>query len=133
MNKSVIYKIAGLPPSHVVDALFQSFQQESFDKMRDTVDSVLLEAFLAQLLLLALLPLITNCDLYTELSKANLAMKMAEAEILATLDRGEKGGAMLFEIQTRIAISFVIYQSMSQTKIRVWGDCGIIFNYIKHD
>ncbi|KAL7581313.1 hypothetical protein ACA910_006077 [Epithemia clementina (nom. ined.)] len=75
-----IAEMAGLPPPSAVDDLMQSFAVGTFDVMKQAVDHVLAEGYSAQLLLLALLPHITNSTQLTELYKAELCLKMAQAE-----------------------------------------------------
>lgn len=75
-----IAEMAGLPPPSAVQDLVQAFMAGSFDVMRTAVDHVLAEGYSAQSLLLALLPVITNSDQLTELYKAELCLKMSQAE-----------------------------------------------------
>ena len=75
-----IAEMAGLPPPRAVQDLFQAFTVGSFDAMKKAVDYVLAEGYSAQLLLLAMLPLLTHSEQLTESCKAELCLKFAQAE-----------------------------------------------------
>lgn len=83
LSPSIIAEISGLPPSSVVNALWESCTAKpcSFDVMHRGVDDVIASGFSAQLLLSALLQKIlsTDCAL-DQLSQAEIAIRIAEAE-----------------------------------------------------
>lgn len=79
-----ICEIAGLPPDAIVRDLQSALEQPSFDKMKAAVDHVLAEGYSASSLLSALLPRITHSSAFTDLYKADVTMKMAEAEFAMT-------------------------------------------------
>jgi replication factor C subunit 2/4 len=80
VDKDSIAEIAGLPPTTVVDTLWKALVSSSFDQMQRTVDRVVAEGYSAQLLLSALLPRLVTDTVLTERSKAELAIRLAEAE-----------------------------------------------------
>lgn len=80
VDKDAICEIAGLPPTNVVDDLWKSLSSKSFDTMQNAVEEVCAAGFSAQLLLSAMLPKLTDDDVLTERSKAQIAIRMAEAE-----------------------------------------------------
>jgi replication factor C subunit 2/4 len=80
VDKAALAEIAGLPPPAIVDMLWTALLSNSFDTMEKVVETLSAEGFSAQLLLSALVPkLVTDQDL-NELSKAELAIRIAEAE-----------------------------------------------------
>lgn len=81
IDKQVIAEIAGLPPSSVIDKLWTALSSNSdFNKMQDSVEEVCASGYSAQFLLSALLPKVMADETLTELGKAQLAIRMAEAE-----------------------------------------------------
>ena len=86
ITKETIAEIAGIPPSTVVESLWNALAVEpaagtsSFDRMQTAVESVCADGFSAQILLTTLLPRIMKDDVLTELCKADLAIRLAEAE-----------------------------------------------------
>jgi replication factor C subunit 2/4 len=80
VDKESIAEIAGLPPATVVDTLWQAFSSTSFDGMQKAVEDVCANGYSALLLLAALLPKVMTEASWTELSKAEVAIRIAEAE-----------------------------------------------------
>lgn len=81
LTKESIAEIAGLPPPAILDQLWQgALHAKSFDDMKDAVETLSLEGYAAKFLLLGLLPRVTTDDLLSERHKAELAIRMAEAE-----------------------------------------------------
>jgi len=80
LDKDVVAEIAGLPPRKVVDDLWNSMQKESFDAMQTAVDDVCASGYSAQLLLNALVDKVIKDTVLTERYKAEVSIRMAEAE-----------------------------------------------------
>ena len=80
VDKSSVAEIAGLPPPKVVDELWDAFGSKSFDTMQKAVDNLIAEGYSAQLLLSGLLPKLLDDAKLNERSKADLAIRLAEAE-----------------------------------------------------
>lgn len=80
VEKEAIAEIAGLPPPIVVDKLWKAMNSPDFNSMEQAVEDVCADGYSAQLLLSALLPkLIADTDTSDE-AKAEIALRMAEAE-----------------------------------------------------
>jgi replication factor C subunit 2/4 len=86
IDKAAIAEIVGVPPSNIVDDLWNKGlaqidnKNPSFDAMQKAVDDVTAEGYSAQLLLSALLPKVTTDKVLAERAKAEIAIRMAEAE-----------------------------------------------------
>jgi len=80
VDKDSIAEIAGLPPSSVVNTLWQALTSNSFGSMEKAVEDVCAAGYSAQLLLSALLPKLMSDTNMSERSKAEVAVRMAEAE-----------------------------------------------------
>lgn len=82
VDRDTLAEIAGLPPPSVVNVLWNEAlqQQKSFDGMREAVQELCLEGYAAKFLLLGLLPKVTESTILSERHKAELAIRMAEAE-----------------------------------------------------
>jgi len=108
---SVIAEIAGLPPPAIVDDLWACMTQKSFDVMRKGVDEVCAAGFSAQLLLTALLNklLADDCEL-NELSKAEMSIRMAEAE-----KNMVEGADEYLQLMTVCSLMLTCYQKSKAT------------------
>ena len=71
-------ELAGLPPQNVVDGVWNNLT--TFDKMQEAIDNVCAEGFSAQALLVSFSNKVLEDPVLTELSKAKLAIRIAEAE-----------------------------------------------------
>jgi replication factor C subunit 2/4 len=80
VDKDSIAEIAGLPPASVVDALYKSLESKSFDTVQKAVEEVVAAGYSAQVLLACLLPKVTRDVTLNERSKAEIAIRIAEAE-----------------------------------------------------
>jgi replication factor C subunit 2/4 len=80
ITSDVIAEIAGLPPTYVMDTVWKSLQSGQYDRMQKAVQAVLAEGYAGALLVTALLMPILESTALTELHKAKLAIRMAEAE-----------------------------------------------------
>jgi replication factor C subunit 2/4 len=80
VDKDSIAEIAGLPPASVVDALYQSLDSKNFDTVQKAVEDVVAAGYSAQVLLSTLLPKVTQDVNLNERSKAEIAIRIAEAE-----------------------------------------------------
>lgn len=82
ITKDSLAEIAGLPPPSVVHALWNHAlqKQSSFDAMQNAVQELCLEGYAAKFLLLGLLPLVSESTVLSERHKAELAIRMAQAE-----------------------------------------------------
>jgi replication factor C subunit 2/4 len=80
VSSETISEISGLPPSNVVDRLWTAVQQPAFETMQQAVESICLDGFSAQVLLSSLLPKVVTDAKLNELSKSELAIRIAEAE-----------------------------------------------------
>lgn len=86
ITKAAIAEIVGVPPANIVDDLWNKGLAQvdnkvpSFDAMQKAVDDVTAEGYSAQLLLSAILPMVTKDKILTERAKAEIAIRMAEAE-----------------------------------------------------
>ena len=84
-DADAIAEMAGLPPAHVVDELWTSLNQSDFAVLQNAVDNVVAAGFSAQLLVNALLDKVlldeeNDCCMLNELSQAEIAIRIAEAE-----------------------------------------------------
>lgn len=80
LTKDIISEIAGLPPSSVMDQLWNEFGASSFDSMQKMVESISADGYSAKMLLSALLSKMLVDTKLSELDKAELAIRIAEAE-----------------------------------------------------
>lgn len=78
LSKEDFYELAGLPPASVVDKIWSNLG--SFGKMQTAVEDVCAEGFSAHSLLTALSKKALEDPVLTDLSKAKLAIRIAEAE-----------------------------------------------------
>eukprot|EP00536_Pseudo-nitzschia_multiseries_P003301 jgi/Psemu1/7408/gm1.7408_g len=99
IDEDTIYELAGLPPDSAIEALYQSLLSRSFDTMHEAVKTVIANGYSVQVLLQKFLDKIIdggnnnnnnnnngnnndddNDDDLTELGRARLAIRIAEAE-----------------------------------------------------
>lgn len=88
VSKETIAEISGQPPDSVVDELWNALGSgpesaataPNFDSMQKIVEAVCLEGYSAQILLSSLLPKVVESTSLSELSKAEIAIRIAEAE-----------------------------------------------------
>lgn len=80
ITSETISEIAGLPPSSVVDRIWNALDQPSFDALQAAVEDVCLDGYSAQSLLSMLLPRVAASSILNEVSKAEIAIRIAEAE-----------------------------------------------------
>ena len=82
LSKDSLAEIAGLPPPGVIDALWDRALQSStsFDEMQNAVQELCLEGYAAKFLLLGLLPRVADSSRLSDRYKAELTIRMAEAE-----------------------------------------------------
>jgi replication factor C subunit 2/4 len=81
VDQATIAEIVGLPPNSVVDALWESLAtNKQFRIMQSAVDNVVASGYSAQLLLAGLLLKIMDDERLDELHKADLAIRVAQAE-----------------------------------------------------
>ncbi len=84
LTKDIISEIAGLPPVAVMDQLWRALGADgtaaTFDSMQKMVESIAADGYSAKLLLSALLTKVINDSTLSELDKAQLAIRVAEAE-----------------------------------------------------
>jgi replication factor C subunit 2/4 len=80
VDKDSIAEMAGLPPSSVVDRLWGSFSSNSFDAVQSQAEDVCCAGYSAQLLLEALLNKLLQDTALTERCKAEIAIRIAEAQ-----------------------------------------------------
>mmetsp|Transcript_6378 Transcript_6378/g.9025 ORF Transcript_6378/g.9025 Transcript_6378/m.9025 type:complete len:370 (-) Transcript_6378:157-1266(-) len=79
-NKMTIAELAGLPPTDIVDDLWTSIQSNRFSTMEEAVENVGAEGFSAQVMLHAISAKVIESTELNELSKAELSIRIAEAE-----------------------------------------------------
>jgi replication factor C subunit 2/4 len=80
VTSDVIAEIAGMPPTYVMDTVWEAVASARYDRMHTAVQAVLAEGYAGALLVSALLTPICNSDTLTERHKADLAIRLAEAE-----------------------------------------------------
>lgn len=78
LSKADFCELAGLPPPNVVDQIWKNLT--SFSSMQEAVDLVIAEGYSALSLLSALLTKVLEDPVLTEVSKAELAIRIAQAE-----------------------------------------------------
>lgn len=80
-DASSVAEIAGLPPPCIVAELYSQLQSEQqFADMQTAMEQVIAEGYSAQLLLMGLLDKVRDDERLDELSKADIAIRIAEAE-----------------------------------------------------
>jgi len=82
IRKDAIAEMAGLPPSNIVEALLSALKSGNFSSMETEVMNVIAEGFAAQNVLAELSKKFIEMDSaeLDEMSKANLAIKIAETD-----------------------------------------------------
>jgi replication factor C subunit 2/4 len=88
LSADSIAEIAGVPPKAVVDRLWASLELAGpsasalspFTRMERTVEGVCADGYSALILLTALLPTVIESNILTEMCKADIAIRIAEAE-----------------------------------------------------
>ena len=80
VDADALAEMAGLPPASAVDVLMTALGQNSFSVMQTAVENVCAEGYSAQVILQALSQRIVPSTELDELSKANLSIRIAEAE-----------------------------------------------------
>jgi replication factor C subunit 2/4 len=78
LSKADLCELAGSPPTDVVDAIWTNLT--TFDKMQEAIDNVCAEGYSAQALLMSFLNRVLEDPVLTEISKAKLSIRIAEAE-----------------------------------------------------
>lgn len=79
-NTEDIAEMAGVPPASVVEGLWTALQTSEFGKMETAVEDVCANGYSAQDMLLALSKKVIESVQLNELSKADLSIRIAEAE-----------------------------------------------------
>jgi replication factor C subunit 2/4 len=82
VDEAVLAELAGLPPPAVIQQLVTAMKSKLFDTVKDAVQEVCANGYSAQFVLQGLLQqwVLAKTDDLSELSKAKLAIRMAEAE-----------------------------------------------------
>ena len=80
IRKDALAEMAGLPPSNLVDGLVASLKSGKFDAMEAAVMNVIAEGFAAQHVLQDLSKRCISMDGLDEMSKADLSIRIAEAD-----------------------------------------------------
>lgn len=80
VDEDAIAEIVGRMPSKVVDALWTACRSDSFDTLQEAVEEFCASGFSAQLLLSEFLSKLLADSILTEAGKADIAIRMAEAE-----------------------------------------------------
>jgi len=80
VQKGAVAEMAGLPPPDVVDALLRGIKSGSFSKMEQEVHNVVAEGWAAQHILSELSREVVCSDELDEMGKAELSIRIAEAE-----------------------------------------------------
>jgi replication factor C subunit 2/4 len=84
LSKDIISEIAGLPPVAVMDQLWKTLGADgtaaTYDSMQKMVESISADGYSAKLLLSTLLTRVVVDNTLSELDKAELAIRIAEAE-----------------------------------------------------
>jgi len=80
IKKDAIAEMAGLPPANIVEALLKSLKSGSFNSMETEVMNVIAEGFAAQNVFTELSKAFIEMDGLDEMSKADLAIRLAEAD-----------------------------------------------------
>ena len=80
IEKDAIAEMAGLPPTNIVEALLKSLKSGSFNSMETEVMNVIAEGFAAQNVFMELSKAFVEMDGLDEMSKAELSIRLAEAD-----------------------------------------------------
>ena len=84
IKKESIAEMAGLPPQSVITSLFDTLQksESTYDTMEKEVQDIMLEGYAAQQIMKGLLKMLMflDCKVLSELHKAQIAIKIAEAD-----------------------------------------------------
>ena len=80
VTQETIYEMAGLCPPPVVDALWAEIASCDFSRMQKAVEDVCADGYSAQILLSALSERVVTSEILSELAKANVSIRIAEAE-----------------------------------------------------
>jgi replication factor C subunit 2/4 len=80
IDSNVIAEIVGITPPAMVDELWRACALPTFDMMQAAVGEVCASGFSAQLLLSSLIRKLVEDQVLTEAYKADIAIRMAEAE-----------------------------------------------------
>lgn len=98
IKRDNIAEMAGLPPANVTDGLMEIFNcpQSDFNKMENAVSDIMLEGFSAQYVMKDLLMKLMKMEEkdLSELHKANIAIKIAEAD-KCLVDSADEGLQLL--------------------------------------
>lgn len=79
-TQETVYEMAGLCPPNVVDALWKEIASCDFSRMQGAVEDVCADGYSAQILLSALSQKVVASPELNELAKANVSIRIAEAE-----------------------------------------------------
>jgi replication factor C subunit 2/4 len=81
VDERVIAELAGLPPSNVIDALYRAIQSRRFDTMEMAVkNEIICGGYSVQVVLQSLLEKFMTTPDLDELGRAELSVRIAEAE-----------------------------------------------------
>ncbi|GKY92722.1 hypothetical protein MPSEU_000242200 [Mayamaea pseudoterrestris] len=113
LDAASVADIAGLPPAIVVTELYTKISTSSrqFNDMQSAVEQVIASGYSAQLLLGGLLDQVRDDVSLDELSKANIAIRMAEAE--KNMIEGADEELQLMRVCSLIWNSFARLREMS--------------------
>ena len=78
LSKEDLSELAGVPPIDVIENVWNNLT--TFDRMQDAIDNLCAEGYSAQALLVSFLKKVFEDPVLTELCKAKLAIRIAEAE-----------------------------------------------------
>jgi replication factor C subunit 2/4 len=80
VDKDALAEMVGLPPFKVVDTLWSELEKNSFTTTQVAVEDVRAGGYSALVILVALSKRVVTCTDLSELSKANISIRIAEAE-----------------------------------------------------
>lgn len=80
VDSDALAEMAGLPPTSVMDTLWSELSKNSFSFMHTAVEDVCAGGYSAQVILVALSRRVITSTELNELSKANISIRIAEAE-----------------------------------------------------
>jgi replication factor C subunit 2/4 len=80
VDSDALAEMAGLPPTSVMDTLWSELSKDSFSAMQTAVEDVCAGGYSAQVILVALSRRVITSTELNELSKANISIRIAEAE-----------------------------------------------------
>jgi len=89
VTKETVYEMAGLCPPQVVHALWEDIASRQFTRMEKAVEDVSADGYSAQILLSALSEKVISSKELNEVCKANLSIRIAEAEKMM-IDGGDE-------------------------------------------